>query len=157
MKLQRYEQDRWIPTVTQMCGNTAALCHAGSSVWSCHFSSHGQHHSGRRKDAFFCEKHTWQGRRPWSQPLHRLTLNLPSTTTPVSTLYPTFFPSLHPRPPRGDKDLCLGQMMSLLVRFQSSEQWTGETVSVCLQCLHAKAVTVFVFRSGKNKAYGHVL
>lgn len=57
--------EKWTGQVNSNCDSdvwelltaaAAALCHAGSSVWSCHFSSHSQHHSGRRKAAFFLWK-----------------------------------------------------------------------------------------------------
>lgn len=105
-----------------------------------------------------CEKHTWQRGRPITPPLHRPTSNpppsrprLPSPPPLSPPLHPTFFPS----PPRGEMDLCLGLVMSLLATWgfgvQRSE--SGElscfVYSACrLWYTHVKVETVFVYSSG---------
>lgn len=81
----------------------------------------------RRGCVCLCEKHTWQRRRPITPTLHRLT----RTPTPVSSpplappcIPPSFLPSF-PSAPRGEMDLCLVRVMSLLacwgLRVQRSE------------------------------------
>lgn len=96
----------------ELCGNSSLQpqqlsCHAGFSVWPCHFSAQHWHRRGRREVVCVCvcEKHTWQERRPPT--LHRPTSepsHPPASLSPP--FHPSFFPSLYPRP-RGKRCICV--------------------------------------------------
>lgn len=107
----------------------------------CHFSPHCRHQPWKRRGCVcLCEKHTWQRRRPITPPLNQPTSSPPPPTPtqllflrPPSHLLP-FPPS---RAPRAEMDLCLGlgDVTFGNLRFESSEEWTGGTISLCLQCM----------------------
>lgn len=98
-----------------------------------------------------CEKHTWQRGRPITPPLHQ------PTSTPLLSLRPPshLLPFPPPRAPRGEMDLCLGLVMSLLAtwgfRVQRSElEELSHFVYNArrLWYMHVKVETVSVYRSG---------
>lgn len=106
-----------------------------------------------------CEKHTWQRGRPKTPPSTvrpqappcSSRPRLPSPPPLSPPLHPTFFPS----PPRGEMDLCLGLVMSLLAtwgfgvqRSESGELSRFVYSARRLWYTHVKVETVFVYSSG---------